>query len=89
MIAAILATKTGRVLVGLAAGVAILVGVYLYAGHKEYQRGVDDTRAAAAREAVNRVQKMEKNNVSFKNLPALERCRAIMRDSGLPASYCD
>lgn len=89
MIAALLATTAGRVAMGALAGAALITGVYLYADYQAYQRGVNDTRVAAAKEALERVQKMEKNNAAFKNLPALERCRAIMRDSGLPAGNCD
>lgn len=89
MIAALLATTAGRVAMGALASAALITGVYAYAHHVGYSSGQEDTRIAAAKEALERVQKMEKNSAAFKNLPALERCRAIMRDSGLPASNCD
>jgi hypothetical protein len=44
--------------------------------------------AQAAKEALNRIQNLEKNNAAFKTLPARERCLVFMRDSGLPESSC-
>ncbi|MBX5008127.1 hypothetical protein [Rhizobium lentis] len=42
----------------------------------------------AAKEALDRINSLEKNNATFRNLPAFERCRVFMRDSGLPADEC-
>ncbi|TLX12281.1 hypothetical protein [Rhizobium sp. MHM7A] len=42
----------------------------------------------AAKEALDRINTLEKNNANFRNLPAFERCRVFMRDSGLPADEC-
>lgn len=42
----------------------------------------------AAKEALDRINTLEKNNANFRNLPAFERCRVFMRDSGLPADDC-
>ncbi|WP_434732892.1 hypothetical protein NL154_15060 [Rhizobium sp. YTUHZ044] len=42
----------------------------------------------AAKEALDRINTLEKNNATFRNLPAFERCRVFMRDSGLPADEC-
>lgn len=49
----------------------------------------NEIEAKAAKEAIERIQTMEKNNAAFKNLPARDRCIAFMRDSGLPESECD
>ncbi|MBY3614980.1 hypothetical protein [Rhizobium bangladeshense] len=54
--------------------------------------GAGDERQAqqinAAKEALDRINSLEKNNANFRNLPAFERCRVFMRDSGLPADEC-
>ncbi|PCK80981.1 hypothetical protein [Rhizobium sophoriradicis] len=42
----------------------------------------------AAKEALDRINSLENNNANFRNLPAFERCRVFMRDSGLPADEC-
>ncbi|MBX4911230.1 hypothetical protein HJA82_28360 [Rhizobium bangladeshense] len=42
----------------------------------------------AAKESLDRINTLEKNNATFRNLPAFERCRVFMRDSGLPADEC-
>lgn len=49
----------------------------------------DAAKAEAAKEALNRITKMENNDASFRKLPSRERCLAIVRDSGLPDSTCD
>lgn len=51
--------------------------------------GRAEAAADAAREAVDRINNLEKNNANFRNLPARERCLVFMRDSGLPESGCD
>jgi hypothetical protein len=50
--------------------------------------GKEEARAEAAVEAVDRISNMEKNNATFRNLPARDRCLVIMRDSGLPTENC-
>jgi hypothetical protein len=50
--------------------------------------GKEEARAEAAVEAVDRISNMEKNNATFRNLPARDRCLVIMRDSGLPEDNC-
>lgn len=89
MIAALLATTAGRALAGTAVAVAIVAAAYAFGHHTGYSSAGEDMRVAAIKDAVKRVGDMEKNNAAFKNLPALERCRAIMRDSRLPAGNCD
>jgi hypothetical protein len=44
--------------------------------------------AQAAKEALVRVQEMEKNNEAFRNGSDRDRCLVFMRDSGLPDSAC-
>lgn len=46
-------------------------------------------RAAAAAEAINRIQELEKNNATFRSLTSRDRCLVLMRDSGLPDAECD
>lgn len=58
-----------------------------------YAKGAGDTRIAAeinaSKEALSRIQNLEKNNASFHSLPDRERCLVFMHDSRLPASECD
>ncbi len=54
-----------------------------------YEAGREQERAAAKAEAGRRMIEMEKSNETFRNLPAADRCRAFMRDSGLPERECD
>jgi len=75
----------------IAIGGAILA---LFTWHKlevrsAYNRAVADVRAAAIVEANKRNAERDKNNAEFRKLPARDRCRVIMRDSGLPDSGCD
>jgi hypothetical protein len=46
-------------------------------------------KAEAAKEALNRITKLEKNDASFRKLSSRERCLAFMRDSKLPDGNCD
>lgn len=46
-------------------------------------------RAAAAAEAIHRIQELEQSNAKFRSLPSRDRCLVLMRDSGLPDSECD
>lgn len=69
-----------------------LVAVFLaFWGGSLYGKNVATAQieAKAAKEAIERIQTMEKNNAAFKNLPARDRCIAFMRDSGLPVEECD
>jgi hypothetical protein len=54
-----------------------------------FKAGVASEQTKARIEAGNRIKDMETNDEAFRKLPALERCRAFMRDSGLPVSHCD
>ncbi|MGY5793659.1 hypothetical protein ACXHXM_25955 len=46
-------------------------------------------QAEAAKEALERIDNLEKNNASFRKLSDRDRCLVFMRDSGLPDSACD
>lgn len=64
----------------LAFGPAYLVGK---------SAGRTESAAQAAKDALKRIEERDKNDAKFKNMSTIERCRAIMRDSGLPVSECD
>lgn len=53
-----------------------------------FKAGVASEQTKARIEAGNRIKDMETNDEAFRKLPALERCRAFMRDSGLPEHHC-
>lgn len=70
---------------GLLCAVLLSSGSY-WLGKRE---GRSQTQIEAAKEAVNRINQLEKNNASFRNLTDRDRCLVFMRDSGLPDSACD
>jgi hypothetical protein len=71
------------------AGVLGATGVWHWrATNAAHEAGRRFEREAAKIEAGKRIIEMEKANESFRALPALERCRAFMRDSGLPDDHC-
>jgi hypothetical protein len=76
----------GIALIALSLGVFLGSAVGIMNGRA---LGKAEAKAEAAAEAIKRVTDMEKNNATFRNLPARERCRVFMRDSGLPADNCD
>ncbi|MDQ1183596.1 hypothetical protein [Agrobacterium larrymoorei] len=75
--------------VGLLGAAALAAGSYLLGKHN----GASMARAAmhieAAKNALDRVTQLEKNNATFRSLTPRHRCLAFMRDSGLPDSACD
>ncbi len=73
------------------AGGALVAVLLAFWGGSIYGKNVATAQieAKAAKEAIERIQDMEKNNAAFKNLPAHDRCIAFMRDSGLPVEECD
>ena len=79
---------TGWVKLGAAAvlGAALLSTVSFQVGKRE---GKSAAQIEAAKEAVNRINNLEKNNASFRNMSDRHRCLVFMRDSGLPDSACD
>ena len=65
----------------------------LFAWHKVQTRqafkdGVASEQTKARIEAGKRITDMETNDEAFRKLPAADRCRAFMRDSGLPEHHC-
>ena len=75
----------------IAIGLAV---VSLFGWHKwqvsaAYSEGAKAEQTKARIEAAKRITEMEKNDDEFRNLPALDRCRVFMRDSGLPEHHCD
>jgi len=56
---------------------------------KSYRAGAAAEQAKARIEAGKRIVEMEQANEQFRKLPALDRCRLFMRDSGLPEHNCD
>lgn len=73
-----------------------LLGAIVGAGLTFYPAkwsGASDERQAAqiqsAKEALVRVQDLEKSNANFRNLSERARCLVFMRDSGLPDASCD
>jgi hypothetical protein len=74
----------------IAVGLAALA---IFGWHKlqvssAYREGVRSEQARAKIEAGKRIAEMEKNDETFRKLPALDRCRVFMRDSGLPEHHC-
>jgi len=78
----------GWLKIGAAAvvGVALLSAVSFQIGKRE---GKSVAQIEAAKAAVSRINTLEKNNASFRNMSDRHRCLVFMRDSGLPDSTCD
>lgn len=76
----------------LAGGVGLIVGIALTYYPATWIGATNERQAAqgrAGKEALERVQTLEKNNANFRNLSDRDRCLVFMRDSGLPSSACD
>jgi hypothetical protein len=77
-------------LVKLGAGAAIGAVLVFYPakwiGRSEGRAAV---QAEAAKEALARIDNLEKNNANFRKLSDRDRCLVFMRDSGLPDEACD
>ena len=70
---------------GLLCAVLLASGSY-WQGKREAR---SEAKIEAAKEALDRINTMEKNNASFRSLSDRHRCLIFMRDSGLPDSACD
>lgn len=70
---------------GLLCVVLLSSGSY-WLGKRE---GLSEAQIEAAKEALDRINELEKNNASFRSLTDRGRCLVFMRDSGLPDSACD
>lgn len=80
----LIGSTPGRILIGIAA-----FFIWLSVHDASLERRIRaDIVAEQAKLAAERVAEMEKNNASFRNASPLDRCRSIMRDSGLPESHC-
>ncbi|QIG75020.1 hypothetical protein EVC14_022 [Rhizobium phage RHph_I3_18] len=76
----------------LAGGAGLVLGAALVFYPAKWIGAGDERQAQqvkAAKEALERINTLEKNNANFRNLPARDRCLVFMRDSGLPAETCD
>lgn len=67
-------------------GAALLSITSFQIGKRE---GKSVAQIEAAKAAIERINTLEKNNASFRNMSDRHRCLAFMRDSGLPDSACD
>ncbi|WP_312619014.1 hypothetical protein [Agrobacterium pusense] len=65
---------------------ALLASGSYWLGKRE---GRSQTQIEAVKEALDRINELEKNNASFRSLTDRGRCLVFMRDSGLPDSACD
>ncbi|NWJ24781.1 hypothetical protein [Rhizobium sp. RM] len=75
---------------GALAGAALLALGSFYLGKSEGRsEGRAEMQVEAAKEALERITKLEKNNAAFMDLSARHRCLVFMRDSRLPDSACD
>ena len=74
-------------MIGVGVICAFLFGTGAYFYGKKVSR--DEIPASAAKEALERIQNLEKNNETFRNLSDRDRCLVFMRDSRLPESSCD
>jgi putative SOS response-associated peptidase YedK len=68
------------------AAAALLSAVSFQIGKRE---GKSVAQIEAAKAALDRINTLEKNNASFRNMSDRHRCLVFMRDSGLPDSACD
>ena len=71
---------------GIAIGV-IVASPAAYLFGKSVERA--DLVVEATTEAISKIQTMEENNASFRDLTPRHRCLVLMRDSRLPDSACD
>lgn len=67
-------------------GAALLSITSFQIGKRE---GKSVAQIEAAKAAIERINTLEKNNASFRNMSDRHRCLAFMRDSGLPDTACD
>jgi hypothetical protein len=72
--------------IGAVLGAALMaMPAFLYGRHEESEAA----KIGAARDALERIQNLEKNNANFRSLAPRDRCLVFMRDSGLPEQECD
>ncbi|WP_027685046.1 hypothetical protein [Rhizobium leguminosarum] len=72
-------------------GLGLIIGAALMFYPAKWIGAGDERQAAqirAGKEALERIQTLEKNNANFRNLSDRDRCLVFMRDSGLPEDNC-
>ncbi|KKX24300.1 hypothetical protein [Rhizobium sp. LC145] len=73
-------------------GAGAIVGGALMAAPAYFygrQEAAEAAKIEAAKNALNRIEKLEKNNANFRRLSDRDRCLVFMRDSGLPERECE
>lgn len=80
--------KANWKIIAIVAALAALFGWHKWQVSAAYRDGVKSEQARARIEAGKRIAEMEKTDETFRKLPALDRCRLFMRDSGLPEHHC-
>jgi putative SOS response-associated peptidase YedK len=79
-----------KMAVGGVIAMIIIVGASFALGKREGKNELRaDIEVRAAKEALKRIDNLEKNNASFRNLDSHHRCLVFARDSGLPDTTCD
>lgn len=76
-------------LVALVGAVLAVFAYHRLAVRSAYNDGRKAEREIARIEAGKRIKEMEQSNEKFRSLSARDRCRAFMRDSGLPERHCN
>ncbi len=71
--------------VALAVATALSITAFQIGKHE----GKSVAQIEAAKAAIERINTLEKNNASFRNMSDRHRCLLFMRDSVLPDSACD
>ena len=82
---ALLANPFARLVAGAALAATLLLSAYGMGKHDQRIK----TEQGAARDALARLERLEKNNADFSKLDARGKCLVFMLDSGLPVSACD
>ncbi|TMV18630.1 hypothetical protein BJG94_15100 [Rhizobium sp. Td3] len=78
-----------KICAGALAGAALLALGSFHLGKSEGRsEGRAEMQVEAAKEALERITKVEKSNATFTDLSARHRCLLFMRDSRLPDSAC-
>lgn len=67
----------------------LLAGTFALGKREGRSQATAEIESKAAKEALERIGKLEQNNASFRNLDARHRCIVFARDSGLPDTICD
>lgn len=66
--------------------VVLLCTIFFHFGKRE---GKAETEVGALKNAFTRIQDMEKNNASFRALPARDRCLLYAYHNGMSGDVCD